>query len=185
MTRLSRHRPSPALIISFIALLVAMTGTGYAAITLPKNSVGTRQLKNNAVTTAKVKNGSLLSSDFKAGQLPAGARGLQGAQGPAGLQGPRGAQGPPGAAANVRLTTADGGAVPVSTGDSGIAASASCPAGMFAIGGGGVTQNGNAVLTDSFADSVSPAPATTWTVFYRNDSGAADSVVATVVCAAT
>jgi hypothetical protein len=90
-----RRRPSPALVISVIALVVAMTGTGYAAITLPKNSVGTKQLKKNAVTSSKVKNGSLLIRDFKAGQIPSGPHGPQGAQRP---QGARGLQGPPGAA---------------------------------------------------------------------------------------
>jgi hypothetical protein len=75
------QRPSPALVISLIALFVALGGTGYAAIKLPKNSVGTKQLKKNAVTSAKVKNGSLRSSDFKRGQIPAGPQGPQGAQG--------------------------------------------------------------------------------------------------------
>jgi hypothetical protein len=46
--------PSPALVISLIALFVALGGTSYAATHLPKNSVGTRQLKKNAVTGAKI-----------------------------------------------------------------------------------------------------------------------------------
>jgi hypothetical protein len=46
--------PSPALAISLIALFVALSGTGYAAFRLPKNSVGTSQLKNGAVTNKKV-----------------------------------------------------------------------------------------------------------------------------------
>ena len=37
-------RPTPATVIASIALLVALAGTGYAAITLPSNSVGTAQL---------------------------------------------------------------------------------------------------------------------------------------------
>jgi hypothetical protein len=84
------RRPSPSLVISIIALFVAMGGTSYAALKLPKKSVGTKQLKSNAVTTSKVKNGSLRARDFKAGQLPAGARGatgLTGATGPAGADG--------------------------------------------------------------------------------------------------
>jgi len=51
--------PSPALVISLIALFVALGGTSYAAITLPKNSVGTKQIKNNAVTASKIKNGTV------------------------------------------------------------------------------------------------------------------------------
>lgn len=48
--------PSPAFVISLIALFVALGGTGYAAIHLPKNSVGAKQLKKNAVTSTKIKN---------------------------------------------------------------------------------------------------------------------------------
>lgn len=53
------HAPSPALVVSIVALLVALGGTGYAAFALPKNSVGTKQLKKNAVTTKKLKNGAV------------------------------------------------------------------------------------------------------------------------------
>ena len=79
--------------IALMALFVALGGTGYAAVALPRNSVGTKQLKKNAVTTAKVKNGSLLRADFRAGQLPAGATGAQGPAGPQGVQGLQGEKG--------------------------------------------------------------------------------------------
>ena len=64
--------PSPAMVVACIALAVSLSGTGYAAIKLERNSVGTRELKNNAVTSIKVRNGSLLRADFRRGQLPAG-----------------------------------------------------------------------------------------------------------------
>jgi hypothetical protein len=48
--------PSPALVISSIALFVALGGTTYAATSLPRNSVGTEQLQKNAVTRAKIRN---------------------------------------------------------------------------------------------------------------------------------
>lgn len=70
-----------------LALIVALGGTSYAAISLPKNSVGNRQLRTNAVTSSKVKNGSLLSKDFKLGQIPSGPKGATGPAGPAGAQG--------------------------------------------------------------------------------------------------
>lgn len=54
--------PSPALVVSCIALVVAMGGTSYAAFTLSKNSVGTRQLKNGAVTKSKIKNGAVTAA---------------------------------------------------------------------------------------------------------------------------
>ncbi|MDX6569730.1 MAG: hypothetical protein QOH15_2308, partial [Gaiellales bacterium] len=54
MLRLRRH-PSPALVVSCLALAVALGGTGYAAVVLPANSVGTKQLKQGAIVAAKVK----------------------------------------------------------------------------------------------------------------------------------
>jgi hypothetical protein len=96
MSRLRRHL-SPALVISCLALLAAVGGTGYAAIKLPPGSVGTKQLKNGAVVASKVKPRSLLARNFKPGQLPRGPRGAQGLAGAAGPQGPGGPQGPAGA----------------------------------------------------------------------------------------
>jgi hypothetical protein len=83
-------------VMSTIAVFVALGGGAYAAVALPKNSVGTRQLKADAVTSAKVRNHTLRAHDFAAGQLPAGAPGAAGGQGPQGAQGPVGAQGPAG-----------------------------------------------------------------------------------------
>jgi predicted secreted protein len=54
--------PTPALVISLIALFVALGGTSYAATTLAKNSVGAKQLKKNAVTTVKIKKGAVTAA---------------------------------------------------------------------------------------------------------------------------
>ena len=53
-TRVLRHRPSPAMVVACLALLVALSGTGYAAIKLPAKSVGAKQLKTGAVTNVKL-----------------------------------------------------------------------------------------------------------------------------------
>jgi hypothetical protein len=78
------------MVVACLALTVALSGASYAAVVLPRNSVGKAQLKRNAVVSAKiaaggvrtgdlgagavnsrkVKNRSLLKADFKAGQLP-------------------------------------------------------------------------------------------------------------------
>ncbi len=97
MRALRLIRPSPATVLATIALLVALAGTGYAAITLPTNSVGNAQLKSNAVTSSKVKDRSLLKVDFAANQLPRGAPGAPGAPGTPGAKGATGAKGPTGA----------------------------------------------------------------------------------------
>ncbi len=91
-------RPSPATVIATIALLVALAGTGYAATSLPANSVGPKQLQSNAVTSSKVKNFSLLKADFAPNQIPRGARGPVGPPGTPGAPGTRGPTGPQGPA---------------------------------------------------------------------------------------
>jgi hypothetical protein len=79
--RVHMPRLSPAMVVACIALVISLGGTGYAAIKLPMNSVGTAQLKVNSVTSNKIRDFSLRSWDFKKGQLP---------RGPAGPPGPTG-----------------------------------------------------------------------------------------------
>jgi hypothetical protein len=64
VSRSRKVRISPAMVIACIALLVALGGGAYAAFKLPKNSVGTKQIKKNAVTGAKIKDGSLKPADL-------------------------------------------------------------------------------------------------------------------------
>ena len=53
-------RPSPSLVISCLALLVSLGGTGIAAVNaLPRGSVGPTQLQTGAVNSLKVKDGTL------------------------------------------------------------------------------------------------------------------------------
>lgn len=80
------------MLVALAALFVALGGSSYAALALPKNSVGKAQLKKNSVTSVKVKRGSLLTSDFKASQRKK-LRGRQGKQGVQGVQGVTGAAG--------------------------------------------------------------------------------------------
>ncbi|MDX6475069.1 MAG: hypothetical protein QOH95_580, partial [Gaiellaceae bacterium] len=90
------------MVVALLALFVALSGTGYAVTQLPRNSVGTEQVRDR----------SLLQRDFKRGELPAGRQGLPGPageqgvkgdtgsagpQGPSGAPGPQGATGPTGA----------------------------------------------------------------------------------------
>lgn len=67
-----KRLPSPALVISLVALFVALGGTGYAALRLPRNSVGTTQLENGAVVAAKIRNGTIVGSKLRNGAVTAG-----------------------------------------------------------------------------------------------------------------
>jgi len=59
MKKILRRMPSPAMVVSCIALAVALGGTSYAAITLPRNSVGTAQLQANSITAVKLQTKSV------------------------------------------------------------------------------------------------------------------------------
>jgi collagen triple helix repeat protein len=98
MKRLASCLPALATVISIIALIVALGGTGYSAITLvPRNSVGSPQ----------VINGSLQKVDLSKAAAAAlkGNRGAPGAAGSAGAPGPAG---PPGASGATGLTGSTG-----------------------------------------------------------------------------
>jgi hypothetical protein len=153
--------------LAFLALFIALSGTAYAA-TLPRNSVGTAQLKRNAVTSKKVKDRSLLAKDFKRGQLPAGARG---AQGPQGIQGPQGAPG----ATNVTVRVGP---------EVAATSTASCNSGERAVGGGGIATGIDGVLWNSTPTQTSGTP-TSWDADALDvTAGTADTVQAYVICAA-
>jgi len=66
MNKLTRLRPSPAMVVACIALIVALGGSAYA---LKKNSVGTKQLKKGAVTTKKIKNGAVTNAKLGSGAV--------------------------------------------------------------------------------------------------------------------
>ena len=79
-------RPSAAMSVALVALIVALSGT---AVALPgNNTVDSGDIKNGqvkrvdiatgAVTSPRVSDGSLLAKDFAPGQLPAGAKGDKG-----------------------------------------------------------------------------------------------------------
>jgi len=68
LRKLQKRRPSPAMAVALLALVVAMSGTAIAATQLGKNTVGTRQLKRNAVRVGK-----LAPEAVRAGKLAKGA----------------------------------------------------------------------------------------------------------------
>jgi hypothetical protein len=180
--------PKHSTVVAYVALFIALGGTSYAAVKLPKNSVGGTQIKANAVTSGKVKNGSLRKADFKVGDLPAGAAG---AQGPQGLKGDKGDPGTPGAqgpAGVVGTIIAERTDVNLPDGAS-AEPEATCPAGTKMISGGASTNATNAGNSpDDIKLLVSrPGPSSqnpddgeditnTWRVVYRNTAGGTPAV---------
>jgi hypothetical protein len=187
------HRPGHATVVAYLALFVALGGVSYAALKLPKNSVGSKQIKANAVKSSKVKNGSLEATDFKAGELPRGERGPQGLQGLQGLQGQQGVPGTPGTPgtpgapgtfgsvtvqfAQAAADLADG---------SNMSYDVYCPAGQVGIGGGGrgddtlseqtiLTNTRPAISTSNHEPPVSGGSFTGWRITVVNPAGGAAS----------
>jgi hypothetical protein len=81
-----RSRLTYANVMSSLAMFLVLGGVSYAAATLPRNSVGTKQLRRNAVTNSKLTNGSVgrheLRSNVRRQLDRSGARGPQGPAGP-------------------------------------------------------------------------------------------------------
>ena len=76
MKKISTKRPSPALVISVLALFVALGGSAYAASKvgtkdIRKNAITAAKIKKNAVTTAKVKNNAITGAKIDESSLGA------------------------------------------------------------------------------------------------------------------
>ena len=82
MGRFRGLRPSPSMMVAFVALFVAGAGTATAA-----KLITGKQIKNSSITSTDVRNGSLLRKDFRSAQLPRGPQGLPGVAGRAGRDG--------------------------------------------------------------------------------------------------
>ena len=67
MHRLIRHRPSPAMVVACLALLVALGGSSIAAVNalVPRNSVGPAQIRPNAVSTSELRNGAVTNAKLR------------------------------------------------------------------------------------------------------------------------
>ena len=90
-----RSRLSYANVTASLALFIALGGTGYAAVTLPRNSVGNAQLRNNAVGPTELRPGAVRSSDIRnrtirVGDLSRKTRSALRTPGPQGPAGPAG-----------------------------------------------------------------------------------------------
>ena len=143
MSLFRRFRPSPAMVVASLALLIALGGTGYAA---------SQALPRNSVTTIQVKDHSLLARDFKAGQIPRGPAGPAGAAGPAGPQGPAGPAGSAGGSAKWALVRADGG---IAAQSGGITLAAKPASGTYILSFGSTVTGKGILATAAYAADAS------------------------------
>lgn len=66
------RRPSAALLVALLALVVAMSTPAYAAVKLAKNSVGSAQIKKGAVKTSDLAKRAVTSDRIKTGAVGSG-----------------------------------------------------------------------------------------------------------------
>jgi hypothetical protein len=152
-----RARITYANVMATIAVFVALGGTSYAV-----KRIGSKEIADNSIRTRDIHDRTLLRKDFKAGQLLRGRRGPRGARGRTGRTGKTGktgARGRTGAAglSGVTTVTADS---PLDSNNK--TATAQCPSGKRAVGGGATLKSGPA---DKIALAVSAPdgnPATGW-----------------------
>src|SRR4051812_49569105 len=64
---ISRRRPTPAMVLALIALVAALGGTSYAALTITGSNV-----KNSSLTGGDIKNSSLTGGDIQNTSLTGG-----------------------------------------------------------------------------------------------------------------
>src|SRR4051812_8976343 len=163
MSRMNGRRllPSPAMVVAFTALMIAIGGGSYAAVRLPSNSVKRAHLANNAVTGAKVANDSLTGDDIKESTL----------------------EGVPAAAlSTVSNKTSAAVAPPAASVDSpGVgSATAFCETGQKAIGGGARLD---APEVGEIADSYPDSGGQVWTAHVANgDTTSAHGFTVYAVC---
>lgn len=157
-----RSKLTYANVISTMCLFLLLGGGAYAASQLPKNSVGTKQVKNGSITLAKL-NAAAKSA-------------LKGAVGPQGPQGSPGPKGDPGAPGATKVVVREG------TFELGEAVAA-CNPGEVAVGGGGETFDEKEVLWGSFPNAEAGKTPTGWIAAAETFAAAPAQVKAYVVCA--
>jgi hypothetical protein len=154
-------------VLALLALFIALGGSSYAALALPKNSVGTRQIKPSAVTLSKISTSARKSLTGPTG--PAGPTGLQGNTGMTGARGP------------VNVVMRFGTATAVASNAS-ATASANCNAGEMATGGGFFSQVDVQVTTSRPSPLTDGAQATGWQATVKNTTASSAFVGAYAMC---
>lgn len=104
-----RTRLTYANVTATLALFLALGGGAYAAVKLPKNSVGAAQIKKGAITPPKLAKSTIARFKGQKGDRgDKGDTGATGAQGPQGAAGADGQPGPPGSALAYAHVNANG-----------------------------------------------------------------------------
>lgn len=170
--------PSPSMAVACVALGVSLGGTSYAAVKIPRDSVGRSAIREGAVGSAQIRDRSISAKDVRSGALGSGQirdRSLNAADLRRGvIPAP-----PKDGTSVVRQQSGD----PVASGMVG-AVSAACKSGERATGGGGGFA-GPPLTNDNVVDSIPVGDGVPmrWRISLFNGGMAARTPVAYVLCA--
>jgi len=192
-----RLRPSPSMVVAFVALAVALGGTSYAVVKLPARSVGAKQLKaqsvkraaiaSNAIDGSKVDGNSLSGDDIDESSLskvPTAAsadRATSADRAANADNATNSGHAASSAALDKVIYKSTRGTVPAPVADTTIAvASAFCDTGQHAVGGGVKLDD---IEKTSVVDTFPDAGGTVWTAHVDNqDTAAAHGFTVYVIC---
>src|SRR5262245_9598487 len=186
MRRIIHTRPTPALVVALVALMLALSGSATAALVMTGSSI-----KDGTITGKDLKNRTLGSKKLSKKAISAltGKPGRQGPAGPRGQEGPRGAdglQGPPGP---VKLVHKHGTSNQIAPGDT-AGFAVGCPESASNVVGGGyyVAPSTAAfrVLHSQPTDNADPdgIPDDNWEVLVHNVGATPLTVTTYAICTA-
>jgi hypothetical protein len=176
MRHLAHRRPSAAMVVAVIALVVAASGTAVAATNLTngdslikKNSLSGNRLRNGSVPGTKIKIGSL-------GTVPSASHASTADTATNATNATNAANASSAAIAKVTnvATTAS---IDSTNAPSGVAVTASCPAGTVVVGGGASVSS----TQNDFVDASAPAGHSGWIAVFFGAPG--DTGTVTAICA--
>lgn len=174
MTRKLRGRPSPALVISIIALVLAASGTAVAASKLVN---GDSLIKKDSLSGNRLRNGSVTGKQIAVstlGTVPNAAKAQVAVSATSATTATTAGSAP---ISSVTYVTTSG-SVPNSVTPTLL--TASCPAGTTVLGGGGnISDEDAGYMNDSY-----PSGKTGWAVdFFNTGSTSPLSATVTAICA--
>lgn len=173
-----RSRPSAAMLVAIVALVVAASGTAVAATSLVS---GDSLIKKNSLSGNRLRNRSVAGSKIKLSSLGTVPNAKHASTADSATNATNATNATTAGAAAISKVTYVANTVPVNTTagpTTGISATASCPSGTVVLGGGAsVADNAGGFVNASF-----PAGKTGWTAVFFDNSAATTGTV-TAICA--
>ncbi len=181
MSKLFRCRPSASLVISIMALFIAVTGSAVAATKLVS---GNNLIKPNSLSGNRLKNETLTGKQINLNQLgtvPNATNAVTATNATNAVNATNATNATSSPISKVTYSQSTG-TIPESNGvtTGAVQITASCPTGTYVIGGGGSVAN----ESDGYVNDSAPSGETGWIVTFDNTS-TANTVGATVtaICA--